>query len=261
MEHLKKITYEKYGKVDILVNNATIIEYGSILDQSMKAWDNDFNVNVKATIFGIKLFLPDMIKRREGTIITMSTEEGTPYLGPYSATKSALQSLTLSLIDELDSESNVSIFVFTPGFVETPATKKASKRLADLYKITEKEFINLVSSSGYDGIMPAKDCAAGFAYIIVNAEKYHGQIADPFRPLASFGLLPEKKERDIKKDENKFKDEKAQLVYLSSNIDNLHSIMKDIEKETEDLSFFAKKWVKRTYSKRKKLSIEDWINI
>jgi NAD(P)-dependent dehydrogenase (short-subunit alcohol dehydrogenase family) len=101
MENLKKRTYEKYGKVDILVNNATIIEYGSILDQSIKAWDNAFNVNVKAAIYGIKLFLPDMVKRREGTIITMSTDEGTPYLGPYSATKSALQSLTLGLIQLL----------------------------------------------------------------------------------------------------------------------------------------------------------------
>jgi short-subunit dehydrogenase len=209
MEHLKKITYEKYGKVDILVNNATIIEYGSILDQSMKAWDNAFNVNVKATIFGIKLFLPDMIKRREGTIITMSTDEGTPYLGPYSATKIALQSLTLSLTDELDSELDVSVLVFAPGFVEKPATKEASKHLADLYKITEKEFINLASSPGYDGMMPAKDCAAGFAYTIVKAKKYCGQIADPFKPLATFGLLPEEKGRDIKKDENKFKNENS----------------------------------------------------
>jgi len=255
MNQLAEKVFQEYGKVDILINNAIIFSFGSILEQPLQNWDKIFKVNLKGAVIGIKLFLPGMLERKFGVIATITSDEGTAYIAPYSASKAALQSLGFSLAGEIDDDTGVSIFVFGPGMVDTPGGNEAFSKLAPLYNMTLKEFIKLGSVGGFDGLMPVEYSAAGFAYTIVHAKEYHGQTADPFRPLGKFGLLPHPSDSETPKS---ISDESLNLVINAAL--EAKQVLEDINKETEELNFFAKKWVKKIYTKRTSLSIQDWLD-
>jgi hypothetical protein len=225
------------------------------LDQSLENWDKIFNVNLKGALFGIKLFLPGMLERKFGVIATITSDEGTAYIAPYSASKAALRSLGLSLAGEIGDASGVSIFVFEPGMVDTPGGNEAFSKLAPLYNMTLNEFIKLGSVGGFEGLMPVEYSAAGFAYTVVHSKEHHGQTADPFRPLGKFGLLSSVNDSYTPKS---ISNESISSVIHSAL--QVKQVLEDVRKETEELNFFAKKWVKRVYTKRTSLSIQDWLD-
>jgi len=139
--------------------------------------------------------------------------------------------------------------------VDTLGGNEAFSKLAPLYNITFEEFIKLGSVGGFEGMMPVEYSAAGFAYTIVHAKEYHGQSADPFRPLGKFGLLPEAKKPEISQPSS------AESMSNALNSANeLKKVLEAVKKETEELNFFAKKWVLRVYAKRTSLSIQDWLD-
>ncbi|TXT65036.1 MAG: hypothetical protein BAJALOKI3v1_140027 [Promethearchaeota archaeon] len=61
--------------------------------------------------------------------------------------------------------------------VDTPGLQEATMSLAPKFGMTAEEFQTQGGNPGYDGLMPAEHCAAGWAYTIVHADEYHGQIA------------------------------------------------------------------------------------
>ncbi len=257
MDELAKKAFLEYNKVDILINNAITYSFGSILEQSLENWDRVFSVNLKGAILGIKLFLPGMLERKFGVIVTITSDEGTAYVAPYSASKSALRSLGFSLVEELSEDSGISTFIFEPGMVDTPGGNEAFTKLAPLYNMTLQEFIRMGSVGGFEGLMPVEYSAAGFAYTIVHAKEYHGQSADPFRPLSKFGLLPGSKGAEVSNN-SEFSNESISSVLKTAT--EVKQILEDVRKETEELNFFAKKWVQRVYSKRTSLSIQQWLD-
>jgi len=257
IKRLAEKALKEFGKVDILINNATIVETGSILEMSLENWEKSWNVDVLAVVRLIKTFLPGMLERGYGVIVTVTSDEGMPYVAPYSASKAALRSLGLSLAAELGEESGVSVFVFASGMVDTPGIRNAAKKLAPLYGMTYEEFINQNVNPGYDGPMPAEDCAAGFAYCIAHAKDYHGQIADPFQPLARAGLLSFSSTEE--KSEEKAEPEKVIPKKPIELAKEVKKILEDVEKETNELNMFAKMWVKRAFQQRTGMSIKDWL--
>ena len=257
IKRLAEKASKEFGKVDILINNATIVETGSILEMSLEDWEKSWNVDVLAAVHLIKTFLPGMLERGYGVIVTVTSDEGMPYVAPYSASKAALSSLGLSLAAELGEESGVSVFVFAPGMVDAPGIRNAARKLAPLYGMTYEEFINQNVNPGYDGPMPAEDCAAGFAYCIAHAKDYHGQIADPFQPLARAGLLSFSSTEE--KSEEKAEPEKVIPKKPIELAKEVKKILEDVEKETNELNMFAKMWVKRAFQQRTGMSIKDWL--
>jgi NAD(P)-dependent dehydrogenase (short-subunit alcohol dehydrogenase family) len=256
MENLSKIVHDIHGQVDILVNNAITFTFGSILDQPYENWKTVFDVNLKGAILGIKHFLPGMLERKYGIIITITSDEGTAYFAPYSASKAALRSLGYSLAGELADNSGVYSFVFEPGMVDTPGGKEAFSKLAPYYNLKFEEFVKLGSIGGVEGLLPVEYSSAGFAHAIVHAKNHHGQITDPFRPLGKYGLLLGSSES-----------EPISSISIESVINILESakavkkVLEAVNKETEELNFFAKKWVLRVYNKRTSLSIKEWLDI
>jgi hypothetical protein len=169
-----------------------------------------------------------------------------PYAAPYFASKAALQSLGLSLAAELGEESGVSAFVFAPGMVATPGGEQAFQAMAPRFGMTYQEFTSMGANPGYQGLMPAEDCAAGFAYTIVHAGEYHGQIADPFQPLARAGLLPDRVPSHA-------------LDYSAiETARELESILKTVDKEFNELGMFMKTFVKRDFQRKSGMSVGDW---
>jgi len=175
--HLKERVEVAYGEVDILVNNALVTAFGSILELPLAAWDRTTRVNLRGAVIGVKTFLPGMLKRREGTVAMVISAEGMGYAAPYFASKTALRSLAFSLAAELGEDSGVSVFIFAPGMVDTPGLRESLSEMPRRMGLTPHEFTHLGANAGYEGLMPAEDCAAGFACDIVHASDYHGQIA------------------------------------------------------------------------------------
>ena len=262
IKKLEKIVIERFGKVDILINNAYATSTGTINEISMEDWDRIYNVNIRGAVYAIKTFLPYMIKQNEGVINTLTSAEGWPYMAPYFATKTALTSIGISLAAELDN-TNISVFVFGPGMIDTPGLQEYSRILAPKYGMTEEEFKNQGINPGYDGLMPADHCAAGWAYAIVNAKEFHGQIAEPFSSLLKLGLINPKKDHSSVK-EKKILNETEFKVFISETLENSQNVQAIIEKlsqETNNLGLLAKKWMNRTFAKRCGMKIDKCVEI
>jgi len=269
VQTLADTVFDAFGQVDILVNNAAAEPIGSILELPIKEWDQAYAVNLRGAVLGIKAFLPGMLERKEGIIVTIASGEGLAYMAAYSASKVAVQSLGLSLAVEMGDESGVSAFVLAPGMVDTPGFRKAAPILAPRYGMTVEEFSHQGVNPGYDGLMPAEDCAAGFAYCIVNAKEYHGHIADPFAPLMRFGLLPITPhvvpetycEPALDRPTNAELPLEQSTAYYQANecATELREILETVNKEFNEMGSFAKRWGLRDFQKKTGLSIKDWL--
>lgn len=252
---------EAYGTVDILVNNAVTIAIGSVLELPPGAWDRAFAVNLKGPVLLIKAFLPQMLDRKDGVIVNVLSSEGLAYLAPYAASKAAMQSLTSSLVAELGEGTGVSVFNFAPGMIDTPTFNAAAEQVAPRMGLTPEQFKHLGVNPGYEGLMPAEDCAAGLAYAIVHAKGNHGQTADAFKPLITAGAIamgataetPESKKPTIGLPDNMAQADAAGMAR------ELQKVIEAVNRETEELDLFKKTWVKNDFNRKASMSIKDWM--
>ena len=160
VEHLHRQARQAYGEVDILVNDAEAFTAKPVLDHAVEEWDRIFAVNLRGAFLGIKAFLPAMLERKQGVIITMESAEGMPYLAPYLASKVGLRSLAFSLAQEVGAESGVAVYCFGAGMVETPGGVAAFQRLAPYYSMSLDEFIRQSAPGGH--LISAELCATGW---------------------------------------------------------------------------------------------------
>lgn len=116
-----KTTLEKLGKIDILINNAGISNVGLFMDANPREWDNILNVNLKGTINCSHSVVKEMIKRKSGNIINISSMWGNVGASCeviYSASKGAINSFTKALAKEL-APSNIRVNAIAPGVIDT----------------------------------------------------------------------------------------------------------------------------------------------
>ena len=119
-------TIEKFGKIDILVNNAAANPYyGPILNSEDSHWDKIFDVNVKGYFNFAKACSNSMIQNNYGKIINVaSIAAKTPLegLGVYNISKAAVVMLTKVLAKELG-QHNIQINTLAPGLIKTDFSK------------------------------------------------------------------------------------------------------------------------------------------
>lgn len=119
IEVLFSKTLERFGHVDILINNAGILEYTAMEDVTEEIFDKHFDINVKGTYFACQQALRHMAEG--GTIINFSTSVVGAMLATYSvyaATKGAVEQLTRQLAKEFGPK-NIIINCIAPGQVST----------------------------------------------------------------------------------------------------------------------------------------------
>lgn len=110
-----------YGDVDILINNAGISAIGLLQDTTPLEWRHIFHVNVDAIYNCCRLCIPDMIKKKSGRIINISSVWGTVGAScevAYSASKGAVNAMTKALAKEL-APSNIQVNAIACGAIDT----------------------------------------------------------------------------------------------------------------------------------------------
>lgn len=112
---------ERFGRIDVLVNNAGVVVAKPIHALSEEEWDYTFDVNVKGTFFATRLVSDVMIDRRRGKIINISSlagKTGYALLSAYSASKFAVIGFTQAAANEL-AAYNIQVNAVCPGLMET----------------------------------------------------------------------------------------------------------------------------------------------
>lgn len=115
----------KYGKIDVLVNNAGITRDGLFMRMSPENWEAVINTNLNSAYYVSSPVVKLMIKQRSGVVINMSSivgVYGNAGQANYAAAKAGLIGFTKALAKEVASR-NIRVNAVAPGFIETDMTK------------------------------------------------------------------------------------------------------------------------------------------
>lgn len=119
----------RYGKLDVLVNNAGFGKFASIADTSFALWRSIIAVNLDSVFLGTKYMLPLLVASGRGSIINMSSIRGIvagPGTSSYCAAKGGVRMLTKATAIECATENNkVRVNSVHPGHIATPLTAPA----------------------------------------------------------------------------------------------------------------------------------------
>lgn len=123
-EQLVKIAIEKFGSVDVLVNNAGIFDSKPFLEVDEAYLDKFLTTNLKGTYFTTQAVVPQMLEQKEGVVINIGTPlvnhglGGWPASAPVSS-KGAVHALTIQLAAEFG-KRNIRFNTVAPGVIRTP---------------------------------------------------------------------------------------------------------------------------------------------
>jgi 3-oxoacyl-[acyl-carrier protein] reductase len=126
----------KFGKIDILVNNAAITRDTLVLRMKLEDWDAVLRTNLTGAYLCTQQALGAMLKQRAGRIINISSvvaETGNAGQANYVASKAGLIGLTRAIAIEVASR-NITVNAIAPGFIATPMTDPLSEELKDKMK-------------------------------------------------------------------------------------------------------------------------------
>ncbi len=115
---------DRFGGVDILINNAGIFKPTPFLEHTESDFDRYINIILKGTFFPTQIAVPEMLQRGKGAIVNVGSMWATQAIGAtpssaYSAAKAGVHALTRNLAIEL-AEQNIRVNTVAPAVVETP---------------------------------------------------------------------------------------------------------------------------------------------
>ncbi len=153
--------YEKFGEVDLLINNAGIAIGGSAIDLELDDWKKILDINLWSIIYSLKVFLPRMLERGTGHIVNVASVAGV--LGateplPYVTSKFAVVGLSEALFCQL-SRLGIEVSIVLPSYVRTNIFDNAEvkypkafidgideQKLEELRKIIVDDYVSSSSS-------------------------------------------------------------------------------------------------------------------
>lgn len=135
IEALFEKTLEKFGRVDIVVNNAGVTRDTLMIRMDEKDWDLVLDINLKGAFLVSKLAAKIMMKQRAGRIVNISSVVGiggNAGQANYAASKAGLIGLTKSAAKELAARG-ISVNAVAPGFIQTEMTDHLPDAAKELF--------------------------------------------------------------------------------------------------------------------------------
>lgn len=135
------------GRVDVLVNVAGGFSMGTAVHETeLATWEFMLNLNAKSVLLTSKAFVPQMITRGEGKIVSVAARaglEGKAKMGAYTVSKAAVIRLTESLADELK-EHRINVNCILPGTIDTPQNRAAMPKANFAKWVAPAELANVI---------------------------------------------------------------------------------------------------------------------
>ena len=135
------------GRVDVLVNVAGGFSMGTAVHKTeLATWEFMLNLNAKSVLLTSKAFVPQMIARGDGKIISVAARaglEGKAKMGVYTVSKAAVIRLTESLADELK-EHSINVNCILPGTIDTPQNRAAMPNANVAKWVAPAELANVI---------------------------------------------------------------------------------------------------------------------
>jgi NAD(P)-dependent dehydrogenase (short-subunit alcohol dehydrogenase family) len=257
VKNLYDLSVLAFGKVDIVINNATIAVLGEVKDLPIEEWDRSYHVNLRGPVLMAKTFLPDMIKRNHGVFACVSST-GTAFLGGYETFKAAQVHLANTLDAELEG-TGVIAYTIGPGLVPTETASKAVEQLAPQMGMTVEQFFEMNKGA----VLSIEEAGAGFAASVVFAEKFRGQEISSIQALKAaditFGGAAETDHQSATIESDKRKYPEGHLRQVQALCEAVRVTLKEQSDDWKRRSLFERQWVIRDFRKTAGMPVEEWL--
>jgi NAD(P)-dependent dehydrogenase (short-subunit alcohol dehydrogenase family) len=247
---LYKLSILAFGKVDAVINNATIAVLGNVVDLPIEDWDRSYQVNLRGPVLMAKTFLPDMIRRDHGVFACVSST-GTAFLGGYETFKAAQVHLANTLDAELEG-TNVIAYTIGPGLVPTETASKAVGQLAPQMGMSVEQFFEMNKNV----VLSVEEAGVGFALSVLFAEKFRGQEISSTQAIKAadirFGVGEDENESAAMSSERR---KQAQALCEAALV-----TLKGQSEGWKSRSLFERQWVLRDFKKTAGMPVEEWLS-
>jgi NAD(P)-dependent dehydrogenase (short-subunit alcohol dehydrogenase family) len=238
-----------FGRVDAVINNATIAVLGNVTDVPIEQWDRSYRVNLRGPVLMAKTFLPDMIQRDHGVFACVSST-GTAFLGGYETFKAAQVHLANTLDAELEG-TNVIAYTIGPGLVPTETASKAVAQLAPQMGMSVEQFFEMNKGA----VLSVEEAGAGFAASIVFAKKFRGQEISSIQALKAADINFGSSEA-VRVSARITTDKRRQAQALCEAV---LVTLKEQSQGWKSRSLFERQWVIRDFKKTAGMPVDEWL--
>lgn len=240
----------RFGRIDTVLNNATFAPAGmSVVESTVDAWDRSYAVNLRGPVLLARACLPEMMTRRHGAFVCVSSTGG-PYLAPYETLKAAQLALANSLDAELEG-TGVTAFTIGPGLVPTETAVAAIERVAPRLGMSVDTFW----ASNRAAVLSVEAAGAGFAAAIAMAERYAGQEISSTQALVDAGIPPPAGPDRATVGETQVRD----LSSIAEQCERVRATLAEQSAGWKERSFFERQWMLRDFKQRAGMPVERWL--
>ncbi len=165
LEHVRRA----FGPVDVLINNAGLYEgVKAVVELSPREWDRVLEVNLRAPFLLLHAVLPEMIERRRGVVLNISSisaKAAFPWGSAYAASKAGLIGLTRVAAAEVAAQG-VRVNALCPGAVSTRMWEELGRELTVRMGISRDKLEEMVLATSLQGRRPTPDEVAAAALFL-----------------------------------------------------------------------------------------------
>lgn len=258
IDKLSEAALKKFGKVDIVLNNATVFPMGAVKDTPVESWDFSYRVNLRGPVLLARKFLPAVINRKHGVFVCVSSSGAAPFIGTYEVFKTAQVELANTISAEVEG-TGVYAFTIGPGISRTPGFMEGGAKVASLMGMSLDELFELNKNAQ---ISP-EAAGGGFAIAVALAEKYHGQETSSIQVLREANIPLTDKEEAVLKAQKPIPKQEAQAAKPSESrsvAELFEAVMKTYTEQSEGWkkrNLFERQWISRDFKKNTGMTIDE----
>ena len=165
VKQLASETFSRFGRVDVLVNDAGIYLKAPVVEITEENWDRTINVNLGGNFFCCRAFIPSMRKQQSGRIISVASgiaHYGAKEFAPYAASKAAIIGFVKSLAREVGHDG-ITVNALCPGAANTamPRTHRS-----------EEELMQRLRSNPLGHVLEPEDFVGSVVFLASDAASY-----------------------------------------------------------------------------------------